>query len=288
MTNRTQQHAVVLYFFLAYAFSWVIEIPLALSLRGVVAVDLPPAVHYLASFGPLLAALIVTVGTEGAAGVRRLFGGLSKWRVGRIYRWFAIALPPALFGLAVVLSRLVEGSWPDFRLLGQVDYLPYLGIVPALGLWLLTFGFGEEMGWRGFALPRLQTQHSALSASVILGVVWGLWHLPAFFYRDTYVAMGLLVGLPVFLVSATAASIVFTWLYNGTGGSLLMVILFHGLFDFFSVSAAAGDVGAIVMSVPIVFWAVRTVQVYGPANLAPVAKQTVTAAGPRPSPSPGR
>jgi membrane protease YdiL (CAAX protease family) len=262
------------YFVLAYAISWAVEIPIALSVRGLIAVRVPLAVHYLASLGPSVAALIVTLLVEGLAGIGRLLGSLAKWRVGRGYALFAIVSPPALFAVAVLTSRFVQGVWPDLRLLGQVDYLAYVGVLPALGLWLLKFGLAEEVGWRGFALPRLQATQSAFSASLLPGVVWALWHLPAFFYRDTYMGMGLLV-VPMMLFSVPLASIVHTWLYNGTGGSLLTVVLFHGLFDFFSVSSAGGDGAPIIMTAVMVFWAVRVVNVYGRANLAPVDRVVV-------------
>jgi membrane protease YdiL (CAAX protease family) len=276
-----KRYPLVAFFLLAFTISWAIEIPIALSVRNAISFDVPLAMHYLASFGPFLAALVVTLGTEGFAGVRRLFNGLAKWRIGRGYVLFAILAPPFLFAVAVLFSRITQGAWPDLRLLGQADYLPYLGVLPVLILWLLTFGFGEEMGWRGFALPRLQANRSAYSASLILGLLWALWHVPAFFYRDTYVAMGLL--LPLMVISVLAASVLHTWLYNGSGGSLLMVILFHGLFDFFSVSSAGGASAAIIMSAAIVFWAVRVWKVYGPANLAPIEKVTVYARVSRPS-----
>jgi membrane protease YdiL (CAAX protease family) len=159
-------------------------------------------------------------------------------------------------------------------LLGEVDYLPYLGIVGAFILWLLTFGLGEELGWRGYALPRLQKRRSALTATLILGVAWAFWHLPAFFYKDTYVAMGLMAGLPLLLISILAASIVFTWLYNSTPGSLLMVILFHAVFDFLSVSRAGGDNVAVIMSAVVMVWAVLVVILFEPANLVHEKKQT--------------
>jgi membrane protease YdiL (CAAX protease family) len=83
------------------------------------------------------------------------------------------------------------------------------------------------------------------------------------------------LGPLMMIFSVTVASIICTWLYNGTRGSLLMVIIFHGLFDFLSVSSAGGEMAAIVMSAPIVFWAVRIVHVHGKANLAPVEKQVI-------------
>lgn len=269
------RHTLLLYFLLAYAISWAIEIPVALSVQGIISARVPPALYYFASFGPFLAALIVTIAAEGSSGMYRLFAGLAKWRVGKGYAIFVILTPPILFALAVVVSRLLQGTWSDLSLLGDIDYLPRLGILGVLGLWLLTFGLGEETGWRGFALPRLQAGRSAFSAALIIGVLHTFWHLPAFFFRDTYTAMGLLLGLPMLLVSVVSASFIMTWLYNGTRGSLLMVVLFHGLFNFFSVSEAGGESAAIIMSAVVVFWAVRVVNVYGRENLAPAEKWVI-------------
>ncbi|MCX6048860.1 MAG: type II CAAX endopeptidase family protein [Chloroflexi bacterium] len=274
LTNLLKQHPVVAYFILAYALSWAVEIPLAVSAQGWLRVPVPPALHYLASFGPLLAALIVTAATEGSSGLRQLLAGLLKWRVGLGWILFAILSPIILFGIAAVVGYATQEKWPNLALLGEVAYLPYLGIVGAFILWLLTFGVGEEVGWRGFALPRLQQKYSALTATFILGIVWAFWHLPAFFYRDTYMAMGLVTGLPLFLLSILAASLVFTWLYNSTRGSLLMVILFHALFDFLSVSKAGGGNAAAIMSAAVMIWAVLIVVVFKPANLSHEKKQT--------------
>jgi membrane protease YdiL (CAAX protease family) len=210
LTLLVKQHSLVAYFILAYAISWAVEIPLAASAQGWLRAPVSPAIHYLASFGPMLSALIVTTATEGRNGIRRLLAGLLKWRVGLGWILFAILTPITLFGVAAIVDYAANGKWPDLALLGEVDYLPYLGIMGAFLLWLFTFGLGEELGWRGYALPRLQKGRSALPATLILGVVWALWHLPAFFYKDTYVAMGLVGGLPLLILSILAASIVFT------------------------------------------------------------------------------
>ena len=262
------------YFSLAYALSWAIELPLAAAAHGWLHAPVPPALHYLASFGPMLSALIITAATEGRCGVQQLLAGLLKWRVGLGWVLFATLSPIALFAIAAIVGYATKRTWPDLTLLGEVDYVPYLGIVGAFMLWLLTFGVGEEIGWRGFALPRLQQRHSALTATLLLGVAWALWHLPAFFYRDTYVAMGLVAGFPLVLLSILAASIIFTWLYNSTSGSLLMVILFHALFDFLSVSRAGGDTVAAIMSAGVMLWAVLIVILFKPANLAKMHKHT--------------
>src|SRR5687767_4457294 len=104
----------------------------------------------------MLAALIVVAITEGQDGIRQLVGGLSKWRVGIGWFLFSIFSPIGLLGVPAIVGYTTHGNGPDLSLLGEVDYLPYLGMFGAFLLWLLTFGLGEEIGWRGYALPRLQ------------------------------------------------------------------------------------------------------------------------------------
>jgi uncharacterized protein len=269
-----RQHPVMAYCILAYTISWAVELPLATSAQGWLQLPVPFALHYLAAFGPMLAALIVTAATEGSTGIRHLLAGLVKWRVGLGWFLFSALSPIALFIVAVIAGYVTNGTWPDISLLGDVDYLPYLGIVGALVLWLFTFGVGEEVGWRGYALPRLQKGRSALAATLILGTAWAFWHVPAFLYRDTYRAMGLAAGLPILTLSILAASIVFTWLYNSTRGSLLLLILFHAQFDLLSVSRAGGEAVATIMSAVVMIGAVLVVILFKPANLSREEKQT--------------
>ena len=177
-----------------------------------------------------------------------------------------------LFALAFVLNHLVSGVWSDLRLLGEADYLPYLGPFGVLGLWFLTYGFGEETGWRGFALPHLQRNRSAASATLILALLWACWHLPAIFFRDTYVELGVL-GFPMFAFVMIFTAMIFTWLYNSTRGSVWIVILFHAVFNWLSVSEAGGQFTAPIMTVPVILWALFIPRKYGMGNCAPVEKQ---------------
>lgn len=271
-TPWIKKYSLVAYFILAYGVTWIIEIPLALSVQGVIQVQIPMKIHYLGAFGPMIAALIMLSLTEGWAGIRRLLSRWFKWRVEVRYYAFAILGPIAFFFLAVLIDRVVRGSWPDLSLLGEADYLPYVGPLGALLVWLLTYGLGEETGWRGYALPHLQRRHSAANSTLILAVLWAFWHLPAFFYRDTYIEMGFL-GFPVFLVSITFATMVFTWLYNSTRGSLLLVILFHAFFNWLTVSESGGSSVGIIMSAPVILWAIFVVRRYGPENAAPIDRQ---------------
>ncbi len=109
--------ALIACFVLTFVISWAIEIPLALSAQGLVAVRVPFALHYLAFFGPLFAALVVTLSAEGSPGIGKLFAGLTKWRVGRVYAVLALIFPTALFALAVILSRILHGVDGRIRVL---------------------------------------------------------------------------------------------------------------------------------------------------------------------------
>ena len=274
VSSWLRQHRVLAYFILTLAISWSIELPLVASAQGWIITPIPFAIHYLASLGPLLAALIMTWVTGGAEGLKELWGRITKWRVGWTGAIFAFLSPVALFVLAaVVIWVLSGGEWPNLRRLTEINYLPNLGI-GALILWLATFGFGEEIGWRGYALPRLQRDHSALSATLILGVMWVVWHVPAFFYLDTYVNLGL-AAFPMFALGVLAGAIVLTWLYNTTGGSVLMVAIWHGVFDFLAASKASDGYIAALMSAVIMIWAVVIVIVYKPANLSRQTKHTL-------------
>jgi uncharacterized protein len=272
MFNWIKQHPVISYFIIAYAVSWSFEIPLALSHQGIISVQIPVWLHYFASLGPLSAALIMTFLTGGRSGLRNLVVRIFKWRVDVRYYAFAILVPAGLFTVACLLNRMITGNWPDLALLGTVDYLPYLTPLGALGLWLITFGLGEETGWRGFALPHLQKTRSATLSTLILGVLWACWHLPLFFYRDTYIQMGIF-GFPMFALSLLCAAMIFTWLYNSTNGSVWIVIIFHAVFNWLTANEAGGQFGAAILSVGVILWALYIPRRYGMENAAPLAKQ---------------
>jgi membrane protease YdiL (CAAX protease family) len=151
-------------------------------------------------------------------------GQLLRWRVAG--RWYSIALlgPVVLSGIAYALWLATGGSPPPAEALAQWRLIPPFFLYIAL----VGGGVDEELGWRGYALPRLQQRYGALVASVILGVVWAGWHIPAWFTPGSGQDV---ISFPVFVVSVVAASILLTALYNSTGGSLPMVILAHTVFD---------------------------------------------------------
>ena len=253
MQEWIRRHPLSAYFFVAYAVSWSIAVPLALQAQGVITTRFPLALHYLTAFGPAAAAIAIgrllrsPVGPDGRSR-SQLFG--------RSFGWWTVGLvsPLFLFVLARMAAALLGQPVPTWRSLGHVSFLPDLGLA-AWGLWFLTSGCGEEAGWRGFALPRLQRTHSAMTSSLLLGIGWAGWHLPAFFYIPGYSAIGLRM-LPGFFLGLLAGAIVLTWLYNSSRGSVLAAALWHASFNFVTASPDAGGLVAAIASTLVMVWAV--------------------------------
>jgi len=263
-----KQHELLVFILGAYALSWLVEIPLALQYRDIVSWDLPFALHYLASFGPLLSALLVTGISRGKPGLRALWQDMTRWRIKWVW-WLAALSPLVMYLLAALIQAFLGIPVTSPAELGQVDFLPPLGLL-VLPLWIFTFGFGEETGWRGFALPRLQKGRSALLATVILWLVWALWHLPLFFYSYP------LSILPGFALGLLAGSLIFTWLYNSTGGSVLLTACWHGLFNVTTacIPCKTGFTAAFISTL-VMIGAVVVVWVFKPAALSRIGKREV-------------
>jgi uncharacterized protein len=161
-----------------------------------------------------------------------------------------------------------------------VNFLGEVGAVAAFAAVDPTFGFGEETGWRGFALAQLQRRHSVATATVLVAVMWAVWHTPYWFYLPGYQELGI-AGAPGFFVGLLLGAILMSWLYNATGGSIAAVAVWHALFDFFSGSQATDGLMNGVMSTVIVLWAVGIVVV---AYWRQRTATQVTARGPRADP----
>lgn len=209
------------YFLLAYVFTWAIEVPMALGIRGAIDFHLPLWVEALAAFGPFAAAVIVLRVTRGSPGVRELLDSLCRWRVSPL--WFAATvLPPfvvmlAALGMTGQLDKLFSGALlRDLMDAGKLMELIFISS--------LIRGIGEEPGWRGYALPVLRGRHGPLMASLLLWPVWTLWHLPSFLARPEFAA-GAAIGFALGILAATAWT---TLLYDKTR-SVLMLVLWHTL-----------------------------------------------------------
>ena len=268
------KHPLVSFFVMAYAFSWVVWAPWVLGEDG--AGLLPIKISDSASgllnaaailAGPTLAAFIMTAITEGRAGVRRLLGRYVLWRVGLGW-WVVAALGnPILFLVAAVISRLLFGGWPEMGEFGRSEEFAFLGLLPYWVANIVFYGFGEEVGWRGFALPRLQTgRRSALMAALILSLFWAAWHIPLYTFVMGFKGMGLAV-VPGWFFSILTGSVLLAWLYNSTGGSVLIVAIFHGTLDI-TISSHAGPELANVMGALVTVWGLAVLAWGGPKNLS--------------------
>jgi membrane protease YdiL (CAAX protease family) len=177
-----KKHPLTIYFILAFLITWIAIAPLVLSAQKLWAVSLPPVWHALGALGPIAAAFLVTALAEGKSGVADLLRRLGRWRVGGGWLLVAIGSPLLLFFLATLLLRITSGAWPDLSKITTGENATWAWIGSSL-LFAVAYGFGEEVGWRGFALPRLQQGRTPVAATTILTIFWVLWHLPMFFYR---------------------------------------------------------------------------------------------------------
>jgi membrane protease YdiL (CAAX protease family) len=203
---------IALYFALAFAITWALQLPALLAARGVI--DGPPerymALVGLGAFGPMAAAMIAAR-VEGT-GVRALLRPLRTWRVGA--RWYvaALFLPGGIFVAGASLYDALGHSEPLF-------YPPNNAAFVAAAI---VFPIGEEIGWRGFALPRLEERFGPLAASAVIGVLWTFWHVPMLTLQGVAPVLYL-----VFVPFMVGGSVLFTWIYRHTRGSLLLSVLVH-------------------------------------------------------------
>jgi len=263
LSSVVKRHPIVAFFVLAYALTWIIESPLVF-LRDSITVAQGQIFLILSANVVSVVAIVLTAIVLGRGALRKLLGRLLIWRVNPLWYLVAVLGPVALAGGVVGLNTLMGGPALSLGmpLLGVAVFLAF-SIVPGSAL-------GEEIGWRGYALPRLQAGRSALGASLILGVIWALWHLPLW-----------LTGAPgrtpilyaAFVVSVIALSVILTWVYNSTGGSLLMVVLLHATFNL-PVTLAIDELGGRA-TVPVLLYfgltvvaAIVVVIVAGPQHLS--------------------
>jgi membrane protease YdiL (CAAX protease family) len=260
-------------FLLAFGLTWPFLIADALGSWGLIPFRMPlsgPGIllTILMGYCPTIAALIVTGMTSGKAGLHKLLGRILRWRAG--IHWYIIAIfgVGLLYFVALQLNILLGGTARPLPPGG------FLALAMNVLVMFIVSGLvnGEEFGWRGFALPRLQAKYNALTSSLILGAVWTLFHLPLFFTRGGG-AGGNMSNTPMlaFLFFVLAGSVLVTWLYNNTRGSVLFAYLFHAASNTWPGIFASTTPGGLI------FWmhaavlgvaAVIVIIVYGPSRLS--------------------
>ena len=210
--------SLLAFFALAFAWTWTCWL-LAPALKP----DFPVAATALSlvgGFGPSLAAVVVVAHGRGRAGLRGWLMRCLQWRVGWRWALLAFLFPLVFMGLAAAVHVALGGTLPPSPAAGHV------GVAAANFLLVFLVGgpLGEELGWRGYALPALQARWGWRVASLLLGVVWAVWHLPLFYSAGT-VQRHLPMGL--YALSAVASSVLFAWLFNRSEGSVVPVLVLH-------------------------------------------------------------
>lgn len=275
MKNFLTRHSLVIGLVLMFLYTWTIE----LSNSGLLPFKVPFPIYITLGWGFIFVSLLMTWLTLGKDAMATLFKRYFLWRVG--WRWFlaAILLEPFCIVAGVNLNAALTRTPPDFsavmahQIFGASAFLPLL-FLPFFLMDLITNG--EEMGWRGYVLPRLQAKHSALTASLILGVIWGFWHLPKYITDFNAIAFGWAA------LHFLAFAIILTWLYNNTKGSLLIVAICHAISNTFGVfmpmanTVSSENMGAYIFYVLFeLLIAIVVTVVAGPAGFSRTEEKQV-------------
>jgi uncharacterized protein len=227
-----RQHPIVAYFTFAFVVTWALHMPMVLGRQGlgIFPYEVPEALFAIlfilgAIAGPTVGAFLVTNALDGKEGRRKLFRRYGQWRVGLPWYMLAIFGFPLIYLLAgsVVLGRVPLTEMAANSATFFSTYLPMLLIFPAFITW------GEEPGWRGFALTRMQEHYHPLLSGVVVGFIHALWHLPVFTFGSGPIALGPF-DLSEFALNTAmtiATAIVFTWVFNHAKGSILIAVLIH-------------------------------------------------------------
>ena len=253
ITNWIRSNGIVAFFLLAFAISWTLN-----GLVIVLGVELSWIRWILSGFlsaaGPAIAAVIVVY--VGDNDLREWARGIIDWRVHP--KWYAAAIGiPAAIGLGSALLADLLGGPIDFEAFSPALTALVIGVI------LGTFigGGQEEIGWRGFAQPELQERYSGLTTAVIIGVAWGVWHLPLFFDPFAPHAQWPLVTQAAWFVGLLGFSILLSWVYNGTGGSILLAMVMHGSINALPGALVPLDVDLVVVDSVVDWSALVTVSV---------------------------
>lgn len=214
LSASMKRHPLLAFYVLAFAVTWIAWAPQVAYSRGLIGFNIP-ALYVTGGAGPLIAAYLVLLALDSRSVNSELFGSLLQWRIRP--QWYVVGV------LGYFVVWLAALAWDS----GSGAIREAVALSPGL---LTGFAVSavaavpEEVGWRGFALSRLQARHSALVSSLIMGVLWGLWHLPLLLDKTNVMSRYPFVP---YMLCVIAVSVVYTWIFNSTGGSVFAVTLFH-------------------------------------------------------------
>ena len=221
-----KKSGLFLFILLTYLLTWAVEIPIAFSSHGLSNIKIPKGLQTVSTLTPGLVALLLTGIFGGTNSLKLLLRQLIKWRVP--FKWYAFIFITGVLisGFSLLIFLVVTKE--------NVHVEPAYSLLFYMVIFLFFSPLWEEIGWRGYLLPRMQALFNPIQASLIIGFIWGLWHLPIYLAINPYGNKTILFFLFVF-IGCFPISILQTWLYNSTKGSLLLCVLFHD-----AINAAAG------------------------------------------------
>ena len=288
--HRIQLNPLIAFFVIAFSITWFFQIlALVLAQRNGLALSNEDNLLHLFDLlslrlasgeafayllftlgaGPLVASLVVTWAASGRRGVEELWGRIKKWRVQP--QWYLVAfLLPVVLGLISLTAGVLFGG---LQLSSYSPLLPVAYFIPFFLYMLVFTGLAEEPGWRGFALPHLQSRYSAEKSSWILGVLWGVWHFPFIIYYNLSAGVAVPMLIPILaglVLGIVGWTIVNTWIYNSTG-SVFVMILLHGWYNTVNSYMLLSFQNALVQFLSAILpWALAIIllRVYGGEDLA--------------------
>jgi membrane protease YdiL (CAAX protease family) len=263
---QREDRNLLLYFLIAFGFTWVFWIPEALAMRGLLRssalVDFLLSPNNPAAWGPFVSAILLTWWNERGGGVIGLLKRGVDYRFPRVWWIPTILMFPLICGGALLLAILGGEGVPDVFWASN----PSLIVTYFFSVLLFQGPLQEEFGWRGYALGRLQARFNAVSSSIALGLIWGAWHLPYFWIGEEVIYMYTLVP---FVLSNILITILLTWLYNNTSGSILVALVFHTMFNYSMqvFPALETEVGGLFFLVFLVATVIAVVVIWGPRRM---------------------
>ena len=261
-----RRYPVAVFFILAYIIGFGLSALILLTGSGIFG--------FIASSSSLWAALIVVGLTEGKEGLKKLFSGFKRWRCNPIWYIIALFVPFVFYLVPIGISMLLGNPF----LAPSLEY--WIMFLPMFLYMFIQAGLGEEIGWRGFATPKLSENNTVLVSSLIVGLVWAVWHIPLYFFPgfiqyETSVQFGFATSFIAYSIMVLAYAVIFTWVYNVSEGNLWIPVLMHtsinvfGWFlNFIGFLTAEGFVTMISYVIIWVVFAIIVTIVYGPKNLS--------------------
>ena len=208
---------LLLFFLIAFLVAWLLFITASLISNNAQLSTLSHVLIFIGAISPGLVAIFITAKTQGGEGVKLLIDKISFKNTSVMWYIFALTFIALIKGLAALVFFLLYNSWPQF---GTTSWYVMLGAI-AVSMWVQA---GEEIGWRGYALPLMSKKFGLAMSSVLLGIIWAVWHLPFFYLEaaDTFHQ-----SFPLYLLQVTGLSVIMAWLFWKVNGNLLPLMVFH-------------------------------------------------------------